>query len=143
MKSLSMIDNWSGTLLPGQMSGLIYVIATFTPDREPDRNSVYVIGQCSNTVAGVRRLLRRHAGGERDAVYTVRIWLGHWDGKDFLDMGWAPCDRPHFDSERRGWAADMLDGGTRDYGKDLDLLNEQFSEIEFRTSTPSQEDTNG
>ena len=52
MKSLPMIDNWSGTLLPGQMSGLIQVVATFTPDREPDGNSVYVIGQCSNTVAG-------------------------------------------------------------------------------------------
>tara|TARA_Y100001963_G_scaffold150116_1_gene230714 strand:- start:1487 stop:1864 length:378 start_codon:yes stop_codon:yes gene_type:complete len=125
------------------MSGLIQVVATFTPEREPDRDSVYVVGQCSNTVGGVRRLLRRHVGGDRDADYKVRIWLGHWDGRDFIDMGWSPWDRPHFDSERRGWAADMLDGGTRDYGKDLDLLAEQFNEIEFHTSTPSEEDTNG
>ena len=143
MKSLPMIDNWSGTLLPGQMSGLIQVVATFTPDREPDRNSVYVVGQCSNTVAGVRRLLRRHVGGDRDADYNVRIWLGHWDGKDFLDMGWSPSDRPHFDSERRGWAADMLDGGTREFDKDIEHLNEAYSKLGYRISTPSQEDTNG
>ncbi len=94
MKSLSMIDNWSGTLLPGQMSGLIQVVATFTPDREPDRNSVYVVGQCSNTVAGVRRLLRRHAGGERTqttpsgsgwATGTART-LSTWAGRHLTGL---------------------------------------------------------
>ena len=69
--------------------------------------------------------------------------LGHWDGKDFIDMGWSPSDRPHFDSERRGWAADMLDGGTREFDKDIEHLNEAYSKLGYRISTPSEEDTNG